>query len=145
MSKKRLIMTIVVLSACFSMAWCQDTLWMERIEFEFDENGAFMDENPVFEEVDSMVDSDFERESDVNRRLTIESGTSTDIASVTLESGLNTQKCSMAIFTLSGAKVYAVEIRTGRFRYNLSKLPKGEYIVTLSIDGKKESRKYSKR
>ena len=145
MSKKRLIMAIVVLSACFTTSWCQDTLRVERIEFEFDENGAFMDENPVFEEVDSMVDSDFERESDVNRRLTIESGTSTDIASVTLESGLNTQKCSMAIFTLSGAKVYAVEIRTGRFRYNLSQLPKGEYIVTLSIDDKRESKKYSRR
>ena len=105
MSKKRLIMAIVVLSACFTTSWCQDTLRVERIEFEFDENGAFMDENPVFEEVDSMVDSDFERESDVNRRLTIESGTSTDIASVTLESGLNTQKCSMAIFSLSGIKV----------------------------------------
>ena len=32
-----------------------------------------------------------------------------------------------------------------RFRYDLSQLSKGEYIVTLSIDGKKESRKYSRR
>ena len=108
MSKKRLIMAIVVLFTCFTTSWCQDTLRVERIEFEFDENGAFMDEFPVFEEVDSMVDSDFERESDVNRRLTIESGTSTDIASVTLEAGLKAKDCSMTIFSLSGIKVYAL-------------------------------------
>ena len=54
MSKKRLIMAIVVLFTCFTTSWCQDTLRVERIEFEFDENGAFMDENPVFEEVDSI-------------------------------------------------------------------------------------------
>ena len=145
MSKKRLIMAIVVLFTCFTTSWCQDTLRVERIEFEFDENGAFMDENPVFEEVDSLVDSDFEKESKVNRRLTIESGTSTDVACVTLEPGLNAKVCSMEIFTLSGAKINAVEIRTDRFRYNLGQLPKGEYIVTLSIDDKRESKKYSRR
>ena len=38
MSIKRLITAIVVLSACFTTAWCQDTVRVERIEFDFDEN-----------------------------------------------------------------------------------------------------------
>lgn len=147
MIMNRMILAFVILVASISNAWCQDTVRVERIEFEFDENGAFMDEYPVFEESDTLKESEFEREREngVNRRLTIEPGTSTDIACVTLEPGLNAKVCSMEIFTLSGAKVYAAEIRTGRFRYNLSQLPKGEYIVTLSIDGRKESRKYSRR
>ena len=149
MNINRLLLACAVLSASATVAWSQDTLQVERIEFDFDENGAFKDENPIFEQLDSLEESDIEldtpQEEEVNRRLVIETGTSTDIASVSIENSLKPRECTLTVFTISGIKVFSKSFHGNRFRYDLSQLPKGEYIVTLSIDGKKESRKYSRR
>jgi len=121
---------------------------IDYITFEYSENGAM-----VLQEVGTDQKDDEIMGNDANLRKTYHislekapaTGLPTNIVHIDTRDLSDRKNCSFAVHTISGAEVMSGKVNNQRKQYDLSKLPSGIYLLTLTINKKKETLKFIRR
>ena len=121
---------------------------IDYITFEYSENGAMVLQEPGTDQKDDEITG-----NDVNLRknyhISLEkdpsTGLPTNIVHIDTRNLSERKNCSFAVHTISGAEVMSEKVNNQRKQYDLSKLPPGIYLLTLTINKKKETLKFIRR
>ena len=121
---------------------------IDYITFEYSENGAMVLQEPGTDQKDDEITG-----NDVNLRkayhISLEkdpsTGLPTNIVHIDTSNLSDRKNCNFAVHTISGAEVMSGKVNNQRKQYDLSKLPPGIYILTLTINKKKETLKFIRR
>lgn len=121
---------------------------IDYITFEYSENGAMVLQEPGTDQKDDEITG-----NDVNLRKTYHislekdpaTGLPTNIVHIDTRNLSDRKNCSFAVHTISGAEVMSGKVNNQRKQYDLSKLPPGIDILTLTINKKKETLKFIRR
>ena len=121
---------------------------IDYITFEYSENGAMVLQEPGTDQKDDEITG-----NDVNLRkayhISLEkdpsTGLPTNIVHIDTSNLSDRKNCSFAVHTISGAEVMSGKVNNQRKQYDLSKLPSGIYLLTLTINKKKETLKFIRR
>ena len=116
------------------------------ITFEYSENGAM-----VLKEPGTNQDDEVSLEKETNNRKTRNhismvpdpvTGLPTNIVNIDLRDQKQSQNTSFSVHTVSGAEVLNTKMSVQHQQYDLSKLPPGIYLLTLTFNKKKETLKF---
>ena len=121
---------------------------IDYITFEYSENGAMVLQEPGIDQKDDEITG-----NDVNLRKTYHislekdpaTGLPTNIVHIDTRNLSGRKNCHFAVHTISGAEVMSGKVNNQRKQYDLSKLPSGIYLLTLTINKKKETLKFIRR
>lgn len=121
---------------------------IDYITFEYSENGAMVLQEPGTDQKDDEITG-----NDVNLRkayhISLEkdpsTGLPTNIVHIDTRNLSGRKNCSFAVHSISGAEVMSGKVNNQRKQYDLSKLPSGIYLLTLTINKKKETLKFIRR
>ena len=121
---------------------------IDYITFEYSENGAMVLQEPGTDQKDDEITG-----NDVNLRkayhISLEkdpsTGLPTNIVHIDTRNLSGRKNCHFAVHTISGAEVMSGKVNNQRKQYDLSKLPSGIYLLTLTINKKKETFKFIRR
>lgn len=123
---------------------------IDQIDFFYDETGAI---------IETVVSSDEETETPMSKRRNAVSASASESigGSIDVErKGSNLVEihidkrsvglpCSISVHSLSGVQMLRQEIGAEMCRFELNDLPKGTYIISLTINGLVESKKINVR
>ena len=126
----------------------QDTLvvTMNTLYFEYDENGAVVKEFIDEEELEDEATEELAKRrsagimEDKEEHLLVNNGTSAGVVTVVVDQLADAAECTLEVYSLSGIRMFSADIQQPRTIVNLGQLPKGVYVISLSLDGRKETK-----
>jgi hypothetical protein len=157
MNKNQLKKLVLVLGTiCLSVGnvAAQDTLTvnMGTLYFEYDENNSIVKEELVVEELEDSLETETlakRRGAAINmeqeRHLFLSGQSESAMVTAIIDRLADYSERVLEVHSLSGVPIFSADITQSRTTFDLSTLPQGIYIVTLTLDGRKENRKIIRR
>lgn len=142
------ITTFIALCFCaFNLAFAQDAVIVNRIVFEYDEGGSLVLETPYSDEAIWIKESgeDINEEETLPSLFSIKKKQSEDVLKIFSSKYAAGTKAHLTIHSIDGIQQYSVDADITEIDFDLSTLRKGTYIITLSFNGKTQSKKYYRR
>lgn len=145
--KQKLFIIIILLLQIVRIS-AQDTIAVSRIDFEYNVNGSLSKMTSICDSIDLQY-----------RKKTKELIKSENLLCANLEiikkqenyrllihnNNLpSDKKCMLIVSSISGINYYHMVDNLDNMNVDLNSLPKGNYIITLIVDGKSESIKLTK-
>ena len=121
---------------------------IDYITFEYSENGAMVLQEPGTDQKDDEImgnDANLRKTYHISLEKAPATGLPTNIVHIDTRDLSDRKNCSFAVHTISGAEVMSGKVNNQRKQYDLSKLPSGIYLLTLTINKKKETLKFIRR
>lgn len=121
---------------------------IDYITFEYSENGAMVLQEPGTDQKDDEFtgnDANLRKAYHISLEKDPSTGLPTNIVHIDTRNLSDRKNCSFAVHTISGAEVMSGKVNNQRKQYDLSKLPSGIYLLTLTINKKKETLKFIRR
>jgi hypothetical protein len=153
----------VCMLACLwtSATYAQDSVKVKMICFEYDDSGSVVLEQLVSEKEEQEDIDEFEallnqeeqkeqQQTEQNTRLGLGQEEHLFINSsdgrtikVVLYNYEDYTERTLRVHSLSGVSMFSASIEDALSTFNLNQLPSGIYIVSLTLDGKRETKKFS--
>ena len=153
----------VCMLACLgtSATYAQDSVKVKMICFEYDDSGSVVLEQLVSEKEEQEDIDEFEallnqeeqkeqQQTEQNPRLGLGQEEHLFINSsdgrtikVVLYNYEDYTERTLRVHSLSGVSMFSAPIEDALSTFNLNQLPSGIYIVSLTLDGKRETKKFS--
>jgi len=121
---------------------------IDYITFEYSENGAMVLQEAGTDQKDDEImgnDANLRKTYHISLEKAPATGLPTNIVHIDTRDLSDRKNCSFAVHTISGAEVMSGKVNNQRKQYDLSKLPSGIYLLTLTINKKKETLKFIRR
>lgn len=150
------ILTYVLMSSFLAIQPVQaqeysDTISVEKfdyITFEYSENGAVVLQKPGKDKEDDEImgiDANLRKAYHISLEKDPVTGLPTNIVHIDTNNLKIRDNCSFTIHTIAGAEVMNTKVNKQLQKYDLSKLPPGIYLLTLTFNKKKEALKFIRR
>ena len=154
---KKWLIACMASSLWTSACYAQDSVKVKMICFEYDDSGSVVLEQLVSEKEEQEDIDEFEallnqeqQQTEQNTRLGLGQEEHLFINSsdgrtikVVLYNYEDYTERTLRVHSLSGVSMFSASIEDALSTFNLNQLPSGIYIVSLTLDGKRETKKFS--
>lgn len=158
---KKWLITCMASSLWTSACYAQDSVKVKMICFEYDDSGSVVLEQLVSEKEEQEDIDEFEallnqeeqkeqQQTEQNPRSGLGQeehlfcgGSDGRTIKVVLYNYENYSERTLLVHSLAGVQMFSAPIEDALSTFNLNQLPSGIYIVSLTLDGKRETKKFS--